>query len=128
MGLLSETNEQYYGGQQAFVAAAADNIFVWTGDTTLVGTTGTTNTNFKVKVNNVVWNEVNVAQVGNQYRLTNTNEITTPAMAGGEVIVIELLDNAKWNNFGGYSYIKMTDIIDNFMVGCVLRQSSMISS
>lgn len=46
MGLLSETNEQYYGGQQAFVAAAADNIFVWTGDTTLVGTTGTTNTNF----------------------------------------------------------------------------------
>ena len=119
MGLLSETNEQYYGGQQAFVAAAADNIFVWTGDTTLVGTTGTTNTNFKVKVNNVVWNEVNVAPVGNQYRLTNTNEITTPAMAGGEVIVIELLDNAKWNNFGGYSYIKMTDIIDNFMVGYV---------
>jgi len=119
MGLLSETNEQYYGGQQAFVAAAADNIFVWTGDTTLVGTTGTTNTNFKVKVNNVVWNEVNVAPVGNQYRLTNTNEITTPAMAGGEVIVIELLDNAKWNNFGGYSYIKMTDVIDNFMVGYV---------
>ena len=119
MALLSETNEQYYAGQQAFIAAAADTIFVWTGNTTLVATTATSNTNFKVKVNNVVWTEVSVAPVGNQYQVTNTNEITTPAMAGGEVVVIELLDSAKWGNYGSYSYIKMNDVIDNFLVGYV---------
>ena len=119
MALLSETNQQYYAGQQSFVAAAADNIFVWTGDTTLVATTATSNTNFKVKVNNVVWTEVSVAPVGNQYQVTNTNEITTPGMAGGEVVVIELLDSAKWNNYGDYSYIKLNDVIDNFLVGYV---------
>ena len=119
MALLSETNQQYYAGQQSFIAAAADTIFVWTGDTTLTATTATSNTNFKVKVNNVVWTEVSVAPVGNQYQVTNTNEITTPAMAGGEVVVIELLDSAKWDNYGSYSYIKMNDVIDNFLVGYV---------
>ena len=119
MALLSETNQQYYAGQQSFVAAAADNIFVWTGNTTLVATTATSNTNFKVKVNNVVWTEVSVAPVGNQYQVTNTNEITTPGMAGGEVVVVELLDSAKWNNYGDYSYIKLNDVIDNFLVGYV---------
>ena len=119
MGLLSETNEQYYGGQQAFIASAAATVFIWTGDTTLIATTSTSNTNFKLKVNNVTWTEVSVAPVGNQYRLTNTNEITTPPMAGGETVVIELLEDAKWENFGSYSYIKMADVIDNFMVGYV---------
>ena len=119
MALLSETNQQYYAGQQSFIAAAADTIFVWTGDTTLTATTATSNTNFKVKVNNVVWTEVSVAPVGTQYQVTNTNEITTPAMAGGEVVVIELLDSAKWNNYGDYSYIKLNDVIDNFLVGYV---------
>jgi len=119
MALLSETNQQYYAGQQSFVAAAADTTFVWTGDTTLVATTATSNTNFKVKVNNVVWTEVGVAPVGTQYQVTNTNEITTPAMAGGEIVVIELLDSAKWNNYGDYSYIKLNDVIDNFLVGYV---------
>ena len=119
MALLSETNQQYYAGQQSFIAAAADTIFVWTGDTTLTATTATSNTNFKVKVNNVVWTEVSVAPVGTQYQVTNTNEITTPAMAGGEVVVIELLNSAKWNNYGDYSYIKLNDVIDNFLVGYV---------
>ena len=119
MALLSETNEQYYGGQQAFVATALDTVFVWTGDTTLIGTTGTTNTNFQVKVNNVLWTEVSGAPGANQYQLSNTNEITTPAMAGGEVVVIELLDDAKWANYGSYEYIKMNDLIDNFLVGYV---------
>ncbi len=119
MALLTETNEQYYAGQQAQVAGAGATTFTWTGDTTLVATTGTTNTNFKVLVNNVVWTEVSVAPVGNQYQLIALNTITVPAMAGGEVVVIELLDDAKWANYGGYSYIKMEDVINNFLVAYV---------
>ena len=112
MALLSETNEQYYGGQQAFVGPGT--TFVWTGDTTLVGTTGTTNTNFNVKVNNVLWTEVSAAPVATgEYQLFNTNEVVTfaGAVGGADVLVIELLDDAKWANYGGYEYIKMKDDI-----------------
>jgi len=40
-------------------------------------------------------------------------------MVGGEVVIIELLDDAKWGNYGGYEYIKLNDVIDNFLVGYV---------
>ena len=120
MALLSETNEQYYGGQQAFVGPGT--TFIWTGDTTLIGTTGTTNTNFQVKVNNVLWTEVNVPPVASgEYQLNNINEVVTfaGAVTGVDVLVIELLDDAKWANYGSYEYIKMNDLIDNFLVGYV---------
>ena len=39
MGLLTETNEQYYAGQQSFTATAAQTTFTWTGDVTLIATT-----------------------------------------------------------------------------------------
>tara|TARA_R100001509_G_scaffold6402_1_gene3777 strand:- start:386 stop:1540 length:1155 start_codon:yes stop_codon:yes gene_type:complete len=120
MALLSETNEQYYGGQQAFIGGV--DKFIWTGDTQLIATTNTTNTNFKVKVNNVVWTEVSVAPAASgEYQLSSINEISTFAGAVGaaDVLVIELLDGAKWANYGGYSYIKMEDVINNFMIGYV---------
>ena len=119
MGLLTETNEQYYGGQQAQVATAAQTVFNWSADTPLVATTGTTNTNFKVLVNNVVWVEVPGAPGANQYQLSAANTVTTPAMVGGEVVVIELLDDAKWANFGSYSYITLDNVINNFLVAYV---------
>ena len=56
MALLTETNEQYYGGQQAFVGTAtnAPETFTCTLNTALINTTPTTNTNFFVTVNNVL--------------------------------------------------------------------------
>jgi hypothetical protein len=54
MALLTETNEQYYGGQQAFTVINPGAQFItWTADTPLVNTTGTTDTNFTVTVNGV---------------------------------------------------------------------------
>jgi len=121
MALLTETNEQYYGGQQAFLPIATQTLFTWTGDTTLVGTVSNVSfTNFTLSVNNVVWTEVTGAPVGNQYRLTTTkDEVETPAMAGTETVVIELLDDAKWANYGGYAYITIEEIVNNFLVAYV---------
>ena len=119
MALLSETNEQYYAGQQTFLPALNDEIFVWTGDTRLIATTTTSNTNFQVKVNNDLWTEVSGTPVGNQYKLSSINQITTPAMAGTETLIIKLLDSAIWANNGSYSYITLNDVINNFMVGYV---------
>jgi len=111
MALLTETNEQYYGGQQAFVATTSQTEFTWTGDTTLVATTGTTNTNFSVSV---------AGTVVTTYSLTSTNTITMNSAPGnGVVVVIELTDNAKWNNYGGYAYVTIEDIVNNFLVAYV---------
>ena len=90
MVLLSETNEQYYAGQQAQVAVLGQRDFIWTADTSLVATTGTTNTNFKVLVDNVVWTEIPGTPLGGtQYQLSAANTVTFPAMTGGEIVVIE---------------------------------------
>ena len=126
MGLLTETNEQYYGGQQAFIGTGAIIDFEWTGDTPLVGTTGTSFPNFEVTVNNVVQTEVDppptVPTVLGEYNLAKPNIISfAPAFppALGDVIVIKLLDDAKWANFGGYAYITIEDIVNNFLVAYV---------
>jgi hypothetical protein len=119
MGLLTETNEQYYAGQQSFTATAAQTTFTWTGDITLIATTATSYTNFKLLVDNVEWTQVTGAPVGTQYQLSGDNIVTVPAMAGGEVVVIQLLDSAKWANNNSYSYITLTDVINNFMVAYV---------
>ena len=119
MGLLTETNEQYYAGQQSFTATAAQTTFTWTGDVTLIATTATSYTNFKLLVDNVEWTQVTGAPVGTQYQLSGDNIVTVPAMAGAEVVVIQLLDSAKWANNNSYSYITLTDVINNFMVAYV---------
>ena len=117
MGLLTETNEQYYAGQQAIVATGvaspAEVLPAWTGDTTLLNTTDTSFTNFKVKLNNVVLATTAYSMVNNVITLIGT------ATVAGDVAVIELLDNAKWANNGGYEYVSLTDVINNFMVAYV---------
>tara|TARA_R110002020_G_scaffold209105_2_gene415047 strand:+ start:701 stop:1837 length:1137 start_codon:yes stop_codon:yes gene_type:complete len=113
MGLLTETNEQYYAGQQAQVATgiASPNevLNTWGGDTTLIDTTTTTNTNFKIKLNNVVL-------AATAYTMAdNIVTMNTPTV-GGDIVVIELLDDAKWANYGSYEYIKMEDVVNNFLL------------
>ena len=58
MGLLTETNQQYYAGQQSFTAtgvASPNEKFTWTGDTILINTVaGVSNTNYSITVNGVI--------------------------------------------------------------------------
>ena len=121
MGLLTETNEQYYGGQQTFIGNNVLTSFTWTGDTPLVGTvTNVSFTNFTVTINNVLQTEVAAAPGAGQYNLSADNTITfgfTPAL--GVTIVIGLTDNAKWANYGGYAYITIEEIVNNFLVAYV---------
>ena len=35
MGLIKETNAQYYAGQQTFVGSTSTGPYTWTGDTDL---------------------------------------------------------------------------------------------
>jgi len=131
MALLTETNEQYYGGQQAFVGTAtnAPETFTCTLNTALINTTPTTNTNFFVTVNNVRQPLVTLAS-SDGYMFVSSTQITinatvedangnSIAIAPNDIIVIELVQGARWNNYGGYAYVTIEDIVNNFLLAYV---------
>ena len=122
MGLLTETNAQYYSGQQLFIQPAVVNqVFDWTGDTDLViALAGVSNANFKVLVNNAPIAYVASTPGASQYTLSAANQITIGGtQVTGDVIEIKLLQFAIDNNYGSYEYIKLDDIINNFMVAYI---------
>ena len=111
-GLITETNAQYYAGQQAFTGNAVNKIFVCTFNTDLVATVeGVSNTNFSVTINGVVVTD---------YALSSTNTITfTVAPINNANIIVGLIQTAKEGNYGGYQYTLLGDVINNFMVAYV---------
>ena len=116
-GLITETNAQYYAGQQAFVGDNATTDFTCTFNTDLIATVnGVSNTNYSVTVNGV-------PQVENtDYSLLSTPKNTirfTVAPALDASIVVSLVVTAKRDNYGGYQYTSLNDIINNFIVAYV---------
>lgn len=111
-GLITETNAQYYAGQQSFKGDGSTRIFVSTFNTNLIATvTGVSNTNFSVTVNGTL--------VTN-YTLSATDTITfTVAPINNAEIIINLIETAIEGNYGGYQYTSLNDVINNFMVAYV---------
>ncbi len=108
MGLITESNAQYYSGQQGFkvldITADDYNKFTWTGNTAL------TNSNFIVKVQNA---EISTFTVEN-------NKVTiTSSLSNNDIVIIELKQEAIETNYNGYEYISLGDIINNFIVAYV---------
>ena len=126
MALLTQTNEQYYAGSQVFTvpAASTQSVFVWTGGgqrgTDLIGTVaGVSNTNFEVYIDNVLKTE---GAGAGEYQLTSENTVTlgTAATAGQVVkILLKNIRDGQWRNHNTYAYIKLVDVINNFMVAYV---------
>jgi len=110
MGLITETNAQYYAGQQAFTNSVSTGPYTWTGDTNL---TLSPNPNFKVLKNN------NELILTTDYTVSGNSVTLLAAPALADVIVIQLLEDSIWSNYGSYSYISLTDIVNNFMVAYV---------
>ncbi len=128
MALLTQTNEQYYAGSQIFTvpAASTQTNFNWTGGgnsgTNLIGTVaGVSNTNFEVYIDNVLQTE---GPGASEYELSTTvpnRVVLGTAATGGQVIKILLknIREGQWNNKNTYAYIKLIDVINNFMVAYV---------
>tara|TARA_R100001369_G_scaffold70_1_gene170 strand:+ start:1768 stop:2997 length:1230 start_codon:yes stop_codon:yes gene_type:complete len=137
-GLITETNEQYYAGTQIFTAAANQTVFTTTFNTDLVfGSSDSNNAdyglnNFKIYIstNNGIpdsYTELAVAFT------VNNNKINVLAGVNvGDVIAVQLkiLDGGEYGNrdavgdtveenYGGYSYVTLNDVVNNFMVGYV---------
>ena len=112
MALLNETNAQYYSGQQAFVAASipsANQTFNCTFNTKLVDSPIP---NYIVERNGAPLN------VG-QYEVENNLLKITIALGANDDILVKLLQPAINNNYGSYEYVKLNEVINNFLVAYV---------
>jgi len=110
MGLITETNAQYYSGQQAFTIAggAGPHTFTCTFDTNLIDLP---------TANYTITNNGNPIGVTNYSVSENVITITSSLVAGN--IVVQLTQSAINNNYGSYEYIKLDDIINNFIVAYI---------
>ena len=127
MGLITETNEEYYAGEKVFLVANGDTqtSFPTTFNTELkTAVAGVNNANFKFEYST----DVGVTWLPVASAITLTTTITrhdTISYTGGftastdTLFRITLVQTAVWNNYGGYSYLTLKDIVDNFMVGYV---------
>jgi len=137
-GLITESNRQYYEGAKSIVASYEQQEFLFTGfDTPLVWYTNNVNddrydlTNFKFYYSN----NGGVTFIDYPYGFTvvngNTIVLTSYAEAG-QIYLVQLkrLEGGKYGsknaygtiveeNYGSYSYIKLEDLINNFIVAYV---------
>jgi len=116
MGLLTETNAQYYSGQQIFNAITGSNI-TCTFNTDLVATVAhVSNANYSVTKNGVLLVETT------DYSLSTTvlNQIVLVApLIPTDQVIVTLIQPAIEANYGSYEYISLTDVVNNFMVAYV---------
>jgi len=110
MGLITETNAQYYSGQQAFTTAggAGPHTFTCTFNTNLID----------LPVSNyTITNNGSPIGVADYSVSENIITITSTLVVGN--IVVKLSQSAIDNNYGSYEYISLNDIINNFIVAYI---------
>ena len=142
MGLITETNQQYYQGAQGFRGDGVLLSFATTFDTNLI--LGSWNPNDEsYALNNFKLYTSTSGLPGGYAEYTTAFSIVDNAIvfpAGLEpaiglyiVVQLKLLSGGKYgsteaekaygevveDNYGSYEYIKLSDAIDNFMVGYV---------
>ena len=138
MGLITETNEQYYAGSQRFLAqtAAVGQQFTATFDTALVF--GSSNpleiayalNNFKLYT--AAPGVLTYTEYTDAFSVAGDVVTITAAIPLSTSVVIQLkrLDGGNYgdrdavgqaveDNYDSYSYIKLNDIINNFLVAYV---------
>ena len=141
MGLITETNQQYYQGAQGFLSTG-DNaqVYTTTFDTDLIfGDWNPANANYALNNFKVYTSTTGLPQTYTEYLLAytvvnNVIDINATLPAGTFVVAqLKVLSGGKYgqteaekaygdtveDNYGSYEYIKLTDAIDNFMVGYV---------
>ena len=137
MGLITETNQQYYQGAQQFIADGASGSFITTFDTNLVlGSFDPTDVDYALNNFKLFTSATGLpgsfVEYVTIYTLVNNTITITPNPTIGTYFVVQLksLDGGNYgngdaygttveNNYGSYEYIKLSDAIDNFMVGYV---------
>jgi len=123
MALISENNRQYYAGTQTFIADGVDFSFTTTFNTDLIFTTADpTNVNWPA---NNFYLEVSIdggvtyTPLYNTYTVVDNTITVTGGLVAGNYLKVQLTENTVWQNYGGYSYTKLHDVITNYMIAYV---------
>ena len=142
MGLITETNQQYYQGAQQFIADGVSGSFITTFDTNLIlGSFDPTDVDYALNNFKLFTSATGLPGSFIEYNtsylvLNNTIVLGTvavpviPTIGTYYVVQLKSLDGGNYgdgdafgttveNNYGSYEYIKLSDAIDNFMVGYV---------
>jgi len=116
MGLITETNYQYYQGSQLYVGTnTATQDLTWTADIVLNDADTTKIANYVVETKAAGAVDFSLYPLAN-YSLISRNVVRlTVAVPLTTEIRIRAIDQAKWNNYGGYEYVSLNEIITNFM-------------
>ena len=137
MASITETNQQYYQGAQVFISdGSASQTFTTTFNTDLVfGSFDPTITNYALNNFKLYTSATGLPGSFTEYTTTytvNSNAITITGLALNTYVVVQLktLDGGKYgnqdafgttveNNYGGYEYIKISDVVNNFLIAYV---------
>jgi hypothetical protein len=137
MGLITENNQQYYAGVQKFLSAAgAGQAFTTTFDTELVlGSYDPLQPNYALnnfKLYTANAGVLTYTEYTSPYTVSGNTITFTGNLAANTSVVVQLkilsggeygnrdaYGNTVEENYGSYSYIKLDDIINNFLVAYV---------
>jgi hypothetical protein len=135
-GLITETNRQYYEGAQGFIGNSVQLSFVTTFNTNLIfggpNAWDPTDTDYALNNFKLYYSDNGIPgsfnEVDTNYQVVGNTIILPSAINTGAYIVVQLkiLDGGNYGNqdaygntveqnYGGYSYIALNDVINNFM-------------
>ena len=129
MGLITETNAQYYNGEEFFFATTAVSTVTCTLQTKLADAGSTTpgaiaNYDIYVSTSGGITPNDFVLYTGVATSLDNVLTFTPaiPAPVAPSTLIaikLKLKIETKWDNYGSYEYISLNDVINNFLVAYV---------
>jgi len=141
MSLVTETNQQYYQGAQVFLAVTTQKNFTTTFDTNLIlGSADSTEVNYALNNFKLYKSQTGLpgsfSEVTSGYTVANNIISFTNAPFDGVpstpyvVVQLKTLSGGNYgnqdafgqtveDNYGGYEYLTLEDVCNNFMVGYV---------
>ncbi len=126
MGLITETNEEYYAGEKVFLLEKGTTTTSFTAgfNTALKLGTSSSNQNFKLEYSEnlgVTWQvysgTISSVDAIDNGSVVNINPgIAVPAAAANAYLArITLVITEVFNNYGGYAYSSLNDIVNTFI-------------
>jgi hypothetical protein len=120
MGLINVTQQAYYSQSQSFTGDGSTTAFTLT--TTYFPTLPTAKSQIQIFVNgkevntaNYNYSSPNVTFTGN----SQNTDILQNSGAPNSGLIIEIKESSKAERFGGYRYVSLTDLVNNYMYAYV---------
>lgn len=125
MGLIKQTNAQYYAGEQTYAGTATNpQDLVWPSSMTPLiwdaTATPTSIPNFKIYIDNQEISSANYTLETTIEDGVTTQTITlNQSVPNTSFIAVRLIQQSIWDNYKKYQYITLKDVIMNFMLAYV---------